>query len=93
MDVDKNKVIAVFNTNFGDIQSFSQIDSFPLVLAFTRKGGFFGIYLPPHIKKFKPSCHLVTETVSRVSCAVTSRVNIRSYVGYENGDIECFNLP
>ena len=60
MDVDKNKVLSVYQTNLGDIQDFNQIDDTPLLLAYSRKGGVFGIYLPPHLKKFKPSCHLVS---------------------------------
>lgn len=70
-----------------------QLEEDNILLSFSKKAEIFGLYLPPHLKKFKPSCHLVSELNSaKISSVVMSPKNNRCYIGFENGDIMCFLL-
>jgi hypothetical protein len=93
VDIDKNKIISQCDTKAGDIEKFVHFEQDNILLSFSKKAKIFGLYLPPHIKKFKPSCHLVSEqSQSKISSVVMSEKNKRSYIGFENGDLMSFWL-
>ena len=60
VDIDKNKMISKCETKAGDVEKFISLEESHILLSFSRKTEVFGIFLPPHSKKFKPSCHLVS---------------------------------
>lgn len=93
LDIDKNKMISKCETKSGDIESFVQLEEENILLSFSKKAEIFGLYLPPHLKKFKPSCHLVSEHQSvKISSVAMCKNNKRCFIGFENGDLMCFWL-
>lgn len=93
MDVDKNKIITKCETHGGDIEHFIHFPEEAILLSFTKRAEIFGLYLPPHLKKFKPSCHLVSDqSTSKINTVAMSLKNKRCYLGFDNGDVMCFLL-
>lgn len=85
-------MISRCETKAGDIEEFIQLEEDHILLAFSKKAEIFGLYLPPHLKKFKPSCHLVSEQAAKISSVTMSHSSKRCYIGFENGDLMCFWL-
>ena len=92
MDIDKNKLISRCETKGGEIEHLFHCQDEHVLLAFTKKTEIFGIYLPPHSKKFKPSCHLISEHSTKISSVAMNGDSKRCYIGFENGDLMCFYL-
>lgn len=81
VDVDKAKIISKSSPQAGDIEEFSILSSHSILLSFTKKAEILGLYLPPHIKKFKPSCHLISETQAKITAVAMGKSNQRCYLG------------
>ena len=47
----------------------------------------FGVYLPPHIKKFKTFYDISFNKNERISSSYICKLSNKIYIGYENGDI------
>ena len=83
IDIDKNKLVSKCDTRSGEIEKFVLFDQENLLLSFNKKTEIYGLYLPPHLKKFKPSCHLVSEqTHTKISCVTMGLNNKRCYIGF-----------
>ena len=93
LDIDKNKLVSRCQTRAGDVEELVQLQDDTILLAFTKKAEIFGLYLPPHPKKFRPACHLVSEQAAKISSVAMSKGSKRCYIGFENGDLLAFYLP
>lgn len=89
MDVDKVRVINYIPTKNFEILSFSIKTEFPSFLSFGKNGQIFGVFLPPHSKKFKPFCNLqiANQVNPKIACVAMSKKTDKCYLAYENGII------
>lgn len=96
MDTDKNRVTNYIQTGFGsDIVHLLINPSVPNLMIFDKDSAILGLFLPPHSKKFKPSCSLGLDSKfaeTKVSAVATSSKKMSCFIGYENGAIIKLNL-
>ena len=93
MDVDKNKLTNVFKSNSPELQTICLKPTVPMVVTFNKKYEIFGVYLPPHSKKFKGACELEGESKQRVNVVIPSEKTNRYFIGCEDGTVERISIP
>lgn len=60
-DVDKNRATNCIEAKGLEIVKLAINYDIPNVLAFGKNGEVFGVYLPPHSKKFKVACNILAQ--------------------------------
>jgi hypothetical protein len=81
IDIDNNKIVSTCETKAGEINFMIQLHELSILLVFSKKSEIFGVYLPPHSKKFKPSCHLINDQSLKICSVNMSQQKNRCYLG------------